>query len=473
SMLRTNGARSRLGCLSCRRRKKKCDEVKPTCAACLRNDLRCVWPDPSLPASGSGVGSTLQQQAASNAIPVPASNAWALASSSAHHNLPIATIPASLSPFSVPGSVLSGAETWRLLDHYLKDTANRLTCLQDSANPFLHTLLPVALGDELLMNTILALSGVHLMQRLPELNSDLQSLTWSSYTSALKQLRIALPAAFGQGSSVDAAWRALLVVLIFYLLERCRVTLEGAHHLMAYVKNSNITPTQPSIVSFATDLYIYNAALASFTTNCPPTSIMLPSTWTISSSAPSPEIGVLCGCAHELFTLAPEVSALLREESSQASSPTSSEQSLTNKYHDLRAQIEEWKPRSDQQELVLCAQLYQQSLLLLLDSRFAGENSQECIDQAFQSLESLLSQLPPTSPIATTATWPVFVFGVYAQNPHQKELTRTYLRDLVRVFGMGVMEAALNQLEEVWAAEPGQIVPSRFFTNEHELLMLC
>ena len=119
----------------------------------------------------------------------------------------------------MPGSVLSGSETWRLLDHYLKDTANRLACLQDSANPFLHTLLPVALGDELLMNSILALSGVHLMQRLPDLNRDLQSLTWSSYTRALKQLRIALPTAFGQGNSVDAAWRALLVVLIFYLLE--------------------------------------------------------------------------------------------------------------------------------------------------------------------------------------------------------------------------------------------------------------
>lgn len=249
--------------------------------------------------------------------------------------------------------------------------------------------------------------------------------------------------------------------------------LEGAHHLMAYVKNSNLTPTQPSIVSFTTELYIYNAALASFTTNCPPTPIMLPSTWTNTPSAPSPEIGVLCGCAYELFTLAPRVSSLLWEESSQSSLPTSSQQNLISKYHDLRNQIEEWKPRSDQQELVVCAQLYQQSLLLLLDSRFAGDNSQDCIAQAFQGLESLLSLLPPTSPIATTATWPVFVFGVHAQNPNQKELARAYLRDLVRVFGMGVMEAALNQLEEVWAAEPGQIVPSRFFTNEHELLMLC
>ncbi|KAJ5575249.1 hypothetical protein N7450_009148 [Penicillium hetheringtonii] len=445
-MLRTNGARSRLGCLSCRRRKKKCDEVKPTCTACLRNDLRCVWPDLNPSTRNLAAGSTLQQQRAPNATAlVPASNAWALAPSSAHRNLPIATIPASPSPFVIPGSVLSGSETWRLLDHYLKDTANRLACLQDSANPFLNTLLPVALGDELLMNSILALSGVHLMQRLPELNSELQSLTWSSYTQALKQLRIALSTAFGQGSSVDAAWRALLVVLIFYLLESLLLPIY-------------ISITLPSR---------HSQQIA------PPTPIMLPGSWTNNPSAPSPEIGVLCGCAYELFILAPRVSSLLWEESSQASSPASSKLDLLQQYHDLRTQIEEWKPRSDQQELILCAELYQQSLLLLLDFRFAGENAEDCIDKAFQGLESLLSRLPPTSPIATTATWPVFVFGMHARDPHQKELTRAYLRDLIRIFGMGVMETALNQLEEVWTAEPGQVVASRFFTNENELLMLC
>jgi hypothetical protein len=101
----------------------------------------------------------------------------------------------------------------------LKDTANRLACLQDSENPFLHTILPVALGDELVMNSILALSGVHMMQRLPRLNLEMQSLTWSRYTRALRQLRMDLSETLNDGSNVDAAWRALLVVLIFYLLE--------------------------------------------------------------------------------------------------------------------------------------------------------------------------------------------------------------------------------------------------------------
>lgn len=36
--------RSVTGCLTCRRRKKKCDETRPTCDACNRNFLECSWP---------------------------------------------------------------------------------------------------------------------------------------------------------------------------------------------------------------------------------------------------------------------------------------------------------------------------------------------------------------------------------------------------------------------------------------------
>lgn len=35
--------RCRTGCLTCRRRKKKCDESQPSCAGCRRNNLECEW----------------------------------------------------------------------------------------------------------------------------------------------------------------------------------------------------------------------------------------------------------------------------------------------------------------------------------------------------------------------------------------------------------------------------------------------
>ncbi|KAJ5678972.1 hypothetical protein N7462_007216 [Penicillium macrosclerotiorum] len=476
------GARSRLGCLSCRRRKKKCDEVKPICTACLRNALACTWPDSD---SNTQCVSVIEVRSAQrlqtfDTRDTPASDAWALTTGSPCEYV-AATIPAAPSYFVLPGSVSPGSETWRLLDHYLKDTANRLACLQDGENPFLHTILPAALDDELLMNSILALSGVHMMQRLPHLNVEMQLLTWSSYSRALKQLRVSLSKPFDGTNSVDAVWRALLVVLIFYLLEATRGNdpqamqrhLEGAHHLMAHALQATTSPAQPSIVSFATELYVYNAALASFSTNCPPTLSMLSSAFLNSPKYPNPEIGVLCGCAYELFALVPKVSALLWEMNPHRSSQLPYNPELIVSYYNTRAQVENWKPRSDKSELVLCAELYQQSLLLLLDVHFPSEFTTNIIDQAFQKFESLLSHLPPESPIATTTTWPLFAFGMHARVIHQKEIVRQYLTSVITIFRMGVMSTALTQLEEIWTEEFNLNLVRKFFANHDQLLLIC
>lgn len=37
--------RVRTGCLTCRRRKKKCDEKKEVCGGCKRNSFKCEWPE--------------------------------------------------------------------------------------------------------------------------------------------------------------------------------------------------------------------------------------------------------------------------------------------------------------------------------------------------------------------------------------------------------------------------------------------
>ena len=37
--------RSKTGCLTCRKRKKKCDENKPNCNNCIHLNKECVWPN--------------------------------------------------------------------------------------------------------------------------------------------------------------------------------------------------------------------------------------------------------------------------------------------------------------------------------------------------------------------------------------------------------------------------------------------
>ncbi|KAI9727367.1 MAG: hypothetical protein M1834_008438 [Cirrosporium novae-zelandiae] len=43
---RRRSARSKYGCLTCRQRKVKCNEQKPTCSHCERLNLQCIWKDP-------------------------------------------------------------------------------------------------------------------------------------------------------------------------------------------------------------------------------------------------------------------------------------------------------------------------------------------------------------------------------------------------------------------------------------------
>jgi hypothetical protein len=181
----------------------------------------------------------------------------------------------------------------------------------------------------------------------------------------------------------------------------------------------------------------------------------------------------MCGCAHDLFITVPKVSSLLWKVASKAPSEADHGASLLKDYLALKAQIVNWRPSSDQIDLISCAELYRQSLLLLLDSRFPQDDSDHVVNQAFQNLELLVSRLPPQSPIATTATWPLFVFGIHAQCPQQKEIVRSYLKTLVTTFGMGVMSTVLNHLEDTWTLEPCHDAVSRFFTHQNQLLLIC
>ena len=38
-------SRSRKGCKECKRRKRRCDELKPSCGRCLKTGIPCVWPE--------------------------------------------------------------------------------------------------------------------------------------------------------------------------------------------------------------------------------------------------------------------------------------------------------------------------------------------------------------------------------------------------------------------------------------------
>jgi hypothetical protein len=144
--------RSRNGCITCKARKKKCDEVKPRCAGCRRNQLVCEWPGRIMK---SGHESTL-----SVAPPVPV--------------LTRTRSPCTLTPLSI-----------LLLRHYLVETAAIVVMAPSNKNPCITVLLPLGHTDDLLMHGLLALSGAHMSHAKRDV-ADTASLHYSLLVSQLR-----------------------------------------------------------------------------------------------------------------------------------------------------------------------------------------------------------------------------------------------------------------------------------------------
>lgn len=135
---RLRHARTKSGCLTCRSRKKKCDEARPCCTGCRRGGLNCIWPREAHP--------DLASQLTRNGV--SGSRQLSVASTNAAYTLT--------------------AESGILLQHYLAVTAVLLPAGAPSRNPFIAHVLPLAQDDALLLHSVLAVSGAHLAYKLPE-----------------------------------------------------------------------------------------------------------------------------------------------------------------------------------------------------------------------------------------------------------------------------------------------------------------
>lgn len=104
-----------------------------------------------------------------------------------------------------------------LLSHYLEDTAPKLAPAPDV--PWVSWIMPVAYYDDLLMNAILALSGGHLLYKLPD-NQEIHGATHRHYSSTVQ----ALYQAFDDKRTLSdplALVRVSLTILILFHYEVC------------------------------------------------------------------------------------------------------------------------------------------------------------------------------------------------------------------------------------------------------------
>jgi hypothetical protein len=181
--LRPRVTRVKTGCLVCRLRRKKCDERKPTCTGCERNKLICSWasstsgerqPSPlgwrSRLVSGGQVSEEiedLQHIPARSSVEPQTTQLYPPSKCSTTSQSPISMEALPLSsglrlPELFSTASLKDPTSRLLFEHYVNKTSHQLSAIRGPGNPFITCVLPLALADSTIMDSVLAISGAHL-----------------------------------------------------------------------------------------------------------------------------------------------------------------------------------------------------------------------------------------------------------------------------------------------------------------------
>lgn len=139
------------GCLTCRQRRKRCDQRRPVCVGCHRNKSQCNWPERSQSLSPREGPSTPRIAFSPSPMPHTVSTVAV-----------IARIPPSMGLSRACGTLLLTQWSIMLFDHYLASTSTILSTLSPRAGALQTCVVEFAVSDSLMLHTLLAVSGTHL-----------------------------------------------------------------------------------------------------------------------------------------------------------------------------------------------------------------------------------------------------------------------------------------------------------------------
>lgn len=182
--------RTTTGCLTCRMRRKKCNEGKPMCIGCQRNHLICTWPgDGKKPQEVSLSRAKAQNLPMTTDVTISKPRCRACTPDTLAAPPTILTWNTKTIPYPLdlmPG--LRQKSDKHFFDHYLNVTALQLAGRAYPRNPFLSHLIPVAYQDARVVQCLLALSGAQLCCQSNEYEHNARS----HYAVSLRSVKHAL-----------------------------------------------------------------------------------------------------------------------------------------------------------------------------------------------------------------------------------------------------------------------------------------
>ncbi|EKD21140.1 C6 transcription factor OefC [Drepanopeziza brunnea f. sp. 'multigermtubi' MB_m1] len=167
--------RTRTGCLTCRKRKVKCDEVKPVCERCTRLQRECIWS-----------GDDLQLAPCHRPQPAGSASISIATSTSAEPSLQLSSLSGQNFVVEFPNL---NRHTVSYMHHFITFCCRFLAYSNDNeGNPFQEDLIPLASSSPALLHSMTAVAASHLSRGQPQ-----HLITAAnSYALALRELNATL-----------------------------------------------------------------------------------------------------------------------------------------------------------------------------------------------------------------------------------------------------------------------------------------
>lgn len=187
--------RSKSGCLTCRYRRKKCDERKPNCSSCARSEVKCDWPSFHVIEASSTTARDFfgKRKVRETKKPLSIANRYRNSTNSSDA---VGTQPCPEHIFGlIPAAVTTiysehQALSWQLLEFFVLEGSKGMSGRAPSNDPFVQLVLQLSQSDRLIWSALLAFSGSRMSLVCP-----LPTIEWATlnhYNDTLVHLQAAL-----------------------------------------------------------------------------------------------------------------------------------------------------------------------------------------------------------------------------------------------------------------------------------------
>ncbi|KAE8380394.1 fungal-specific transcription factor domain-containing protein [Aspergillus bertholletiae] len=436
--------RSRTGCLTCRRRKKKCDERQPICTGCDRNHLSCEWASDALVPKVRRP--RCRRQLAMTQLPQEAQ--------------------AMVNIFAVPKPGM----VQRLLAHFIDHSPRWLsTRTGKRRSDFLQYLLPAVTGNLLVHNCVLMIASADLAKYCRD-DAEVQAVAVEYYGKAVSVLQGSLneelamtPTYHRPGSDYTP-----LAVLLLCLHESQNFTKSTriVPHLNAAVtlllRRLHYSPEDLALRSFLFELFCYFFSLVAFSHGSKLSLCQASAIFSSPIVTQYLQQGNVMGTSQRLFMCIFRISMLAEKVASERQlnhSPARTELVM------LEQQLISWRlelPLGRDADIAwlndaITTELYRLACLIytkkVLDTTLSDESPS--IQALVGTFVEHLGRLPPDAPSNNILCWPLVVAGLSAiVSTHQRAIS-TRLGQIYDIWRSDILCQSATFLRQKWRGGQG------------------